>query len=328
MPSWPRIIPPELLDLYIADDHSTDGTSALIARYAEQTRGTIASTVVENATLDNRAELPAVHGVTVPPAAGSLRGKANAIHAAVESCDHALLIVTDADCAPPPQWVRRHVAYFSDDAVGMVCGHTHVDARSLFEAMQALDWAYLLTTCSVFVEMGRPVTAMGNNMAFRRTAYEAVGGYPALPFSVTEDYVLFRTVAEDSGFEVRYPFDSGLRTYTLPLNRISDVYQQRRRWARGGMQAPPWVYGLYTVVHLAHLLLLVAIFVAPPAALIALVTKAGADFALLWVALGKSGRRRLLRAFGLFELYLATYLTALPTMLLLFPRINWKDRKL
>ena len=318
--------PPELLDLYIADDHSTDGTAAVIQHY--QQRAERVAVAVGESSLDEAPEQPRIHYVRVPDADGHLRGKANAIHAAIEACDHALLLVTDADCAPPPGWARSHVAYFQDETVGLVCGHTYVEHATPLEALQALDWSYLLASASVLVETGRPVTAMGNNMAFRRAAYEAVGGYPALPFSVTEDYVLFKTVADHSGFRVRFPLDPALHNTTLPLARLREVYQQRRRWARGGMRAPLWVHSIYAIGHLAHLLPLVALVLAPWAGLAAIGVKTGADFVLLRTALRPSGRLGLLRAFPIFEAYLFVYMVTLPTVLAIFPRINWKDRKL
>jgi hypothetical protein len=271
---------------------------------------------------------PAIRYVAVPDAAGHLVGKANAVHAAVEASDEPLLLVTDADCAPPPGWVRRHVAYFGDPAVGMVCGHAEVEHRTTSEAVQALDWAFLLATCSALAETGRPVTAMGNNMAFRRAAYEAVGGYPAFPFSVTEDYVLFRAVSERSGFRVRFPLDPGLRLKTLPLPRWRDVYAQRRRWARGGLRAPAWAYGVYVVAHLAHLLPLVALVAAPPYGLAAIAAKAGADAALLGAALRHGEQRGLLRVFAFFEAALFAYMATLPATVALLPRIRWKGREL
>lgn len=336
--------PPDRLTIYVADDHSTDGTAALVRRYGRQGEGgtgrvegrdgderlshPLPSLFLSHPLTPPHPHTPNVRYVAVPEPVGRLVGKANAIHAAVEASDEPLLLVTDADCAPPTGWVRRHVAYFEDPALGLVCGHAEVAHRTPFEAMQALDWAFLLATCSVLAEAGWPLTAMGNNMALRRTAYEAVGGYPALPFSVTEDYVLFRTVAARSGFRVRYPFDPGLRTETLPLARWRDVYAQRRRWARGGLQAPLWARGLYGVVHLAHLLPLVALAVTPLAGLGALAVKAGADAAFLWVALKHGGQRRLLRVFPRFEAALFAYTTTLPAVLALFPRVHWKGRRL
>lgn len=323
--------PAGLLDILVADDHSTDATAAVIERYRARTEAAIPAGIDED---DEPAErvLPSVRRVVVPDPEGELRGKAHAIHAAVEACDHDLLLVTDADCAPPPDWARNLVRYFDDPEVGMVCGQTYVEAEGRhggwLSELQALDWQFLLSATSFLVETGRPVTAMGNNMAFRRETYEAVGGYPALPFSVTEDYMLFKAVYEQTAYRLRFPADPALRNYTLPLTRLTDVYQQRRRWARGGLRARPWVYATYGVVHLAHLIPLALLLAAPALGLGLLGLKAGANFALLWAALGPSGRRAYLRTFPAFEAYFTIYVITLPLVLLFFPRINWKDRKL
>jgi len=306
--------PVDRLDIFVADDHSTDGTANVIRQFQQDS---------------GEAAGHAIHYVAVPDAADHLQGKANALHAAVGESGHEILLVTDADCAPPPDWARNYAAYFAADPyVGMVCGQAYVEHHTLLDAVQALDWSYLLTSASVLTEMGRPATAMGNNMAFRRTAYEAVGGYPALPFSVTEDYVLFQTVARQTNFRVRFPLDPGLHTITLPLKRLVDVYRQRRRWARGGLRAPLWLYALYLIAHLAHLLPAIALFVAPFWALSLIALKIFGDLSLLWVALGVSQRRKLLRAFPLFEAYLFAYMISLPLALAVSWRINWKNRKL
>ena len=305
--------PADRLDIFVADDHSTDDTANVIQQFQQRS---------------GEAAGPAVHCVTVPDPVGHLQGKANALHAAIAASDHEILLITDADCAPPLDWARNHAAYFADPKVGMVCGQAYVEHHTLLDAVQALDWSYLLTSASILTETGRPATAMGNNMAFRRTAYEAVGGYPALPFSVTEDYVLFQTVARQTNFRVRFPLDPGLHTITLPLKRLVDVYRQRRRWARGGLRAPAWLYTLYLIAHLAHLLPAIGLFVAPFWALSLIALKIFGDFSLLWVALGISQRRKLLRAFPLFEAYLFAYMISLPTVLAVSRRINWKNRQL
>lgn len=305
--------PPDRLDIYIADDHSTDGTADVIRQFGLAT------------TANGK---PSVSYMPVPEAVGDLHGKANALHAAIEAGDHEIILITDADCAPPPVWARNHAAYFADPVVGMVCGPTLVEHRTLLDAVQALDWTYLLTAASILSEWGRPVTAMGNNMGVRRAAYEAVGGYPSLPFSVTEDYVLFQTIARRSDFRVRFPFDAGLHTVTLPLKRLAEMYGQRRRWARGGLHAPTWLYSLFVTSHLAHLLPVIGLVVAPWWGLSLILLKALGDFSLLWVSLGVGRRRKLLTAFLAFEIYFFAYMVSLPLGLAVSRRINWKNRKL
>ena len=84
--------PADRFDIYIADDHSTDNTAEVIRRFQD---------------LSKDGAGPTVLYVPVPDTVGSLVGKANAIHAAVNVSDQEILVITDADCAPPSDWARK-----------------------------------------------------------------------------------------------------------------------------------------------------------------------------------------------------------------------------
>jgi 1,2-diacylglycerol 3-beta-glucosyltransferase len=347
--------PPERLLVVVADDHSADGTAAVAARYRDAVRLAVSPAVVATggapAADDARGDgagpglaalpldRPRVLGVRVPDG-GPLRGKAAALHAGVEASaafDPALLLFTDADCAPPPGWCRAMAARLAEPGVGLVCGRTEVEAADAagrarpMAVAEALDWTYLLTAAAVLTEAGHPASGMGNNMGLRRAAYDAVGGYPGVPFSVTEDHALFLAVARRTPWRVRFPLDAALAVRTLPLARLAEVYGQRRRWARGGLRAGPLLTAVYVVTYLGHLAVLAALGLAAagavppglPAALLA--AKLGADYGLLRAALAPP-KRRLLRAFPAAAALLFLYATTLPLALLLAPRVRWKGR--
>lgn len=323
--------PADRLTIYVANDHSTDRTAEVIERYRQRTeRRTLALVGADAPEAEaERPTLPEVVAVTVAPPQGHVQGKANALHSAIGRSDEALLLVTDADCAPPPGWARRMVEYLVEDPRrGAVAGQSLVEGQGLVATVQALDWAYLLTSASALAAIGRDATAMGNNMAMRRSAYEAVGGYPALPFSVTEDYELWRFIRLHPDYDTHFPVDGATSNRTLPLHQLADIYMQRRRWARGGMRAKPWLYAVYGLTHLAHLLPFIGLFVAPLLTLAVLGAKWTAELALLWVGLAQDDRRHRLWAFPAFEAILHVYMSTLPYVLLFFPRIEWKDRKL
>ena len=99
------------------------------------------------------------------------------------------------------------------------------------------------------------------------------------------------------------------------------------RWARGGLNAGPVLWAAYVLAHLAHLIPLLALAVAPLAGLGALAVKMGADALHLRAVLRRGGGGRLsARAFLLFEAWLFAYMSTLPLALLLAPRIRWKGR--
>lgn len=298
------------LDIFVADDHSSDGTRSIIQTYVEQ----------------SECSGHRVHYVEVPDQQGHLVGKANALHAAIEVSDHDYILITDADCRPGPHWAATHARYSANPDIGIVSGHAYISGNSLFASLQALDWTYLLSTASMFAEMGKPITAMGNNMGIKHAAYEAIGGYPALPFSVTEDYVLFRAVSEQANFVVRYPVDPELSLLTLPVESFRQMFSQRRRWARGGLAAPLWVRALYLNTFLAYLLPLIGLVLFPFTAVLVLSARLLADFAMLFISLRAGNRRHRLLAFLPFEISMHAYSLALPFVLLLSPGIDWKGR--
>lgn len=295
---------PGRLTVYLADDHSTDGTASVVRHY--QANG-----------------FETLRLVTVPSPGGALHGKANALHAAIQASNEPVLLITDADCAPPPGWARAMVATLATPETGMVCGRTAVAPNgSLSAEIEALDWAYLLTGAGFLAEQGRPVTGMGNNMAVWREAYEAVGGYPALPFSVTEDYALLRAIADTTSWRVRFPNDPALVNQTLPVGSLAAVYRQRARWARGGIRAPRWVYPLYAALLGVPVLLVIGLALAPGFALTALGIKLAADAFLLRCVLG----RYRLGALLAWEVFLIGYTLSLPIYLIVRRRLRWKGR--
>jgi cellulose synthase/poly-beta-1,6-N-acetylglucosamine synthase-like glycosyltransferase len=211
--------------------------------------------------------------------------------------------------------------------VALTGGLTLMEEQTSADTAQSLDWGFLLGVASAMTEAGLPATAMGNNLAFTREAYESVGGYPGLPFSVTEDYALFKAIAESGLWRVRFPLRPETVVRTLPARSFAHAYRQRRRWARGGMRAGPLMWGAYTLAHLAHLVPLLGLVLSPLAGLGALAVKLGADALHLRVVLNRAGGGRLRpRAFIQFEAFLFLYMSTLPVALLLAPRIRWKGR--
>ncbi len=304
--------PADKLTVVVADDHSTDDTARIVQQIA--------------AARDGRQ--PALRYLRVPDPTDHVRGKALALHTAFEAVDADVVLITDADCAPVPTWARTMAHVFADDGVGIACGFARIETRDghAFDRVQALDWSLLLTAVSAAAEAGVPATGMGNAMGVRRAAYLAVGGYPALPFSVTEDFTLVRAVVTRTDWHVRFPPDAASVVWTLPADGIGATYRQRRRWARGGLGNDPWVLPLYVLLWAVHTFLIAGLAIAPLAGLAALAVKTlGDGLALSAAARRVGGRVRLLPLLATVA-FVTGYLVTLPFSMALQPRIGWKGR--
>ncbi len=209
--------PAHLLEVLLGDDHSTDRTAA----------------VAEAAM---RGFAGQFRVVPIGDNLGAARGKANVLAYLAQQATTEFLFITDADIAVPATWVETLLAQVAP-GVGTVTGITAVCGPRLFDHLQGLDWLLSLGMVQVVSELGRPVTAMGNNMLVTRAAYQATGGYETLPFSVTEDFTLFAAVRAQ-GFGFRHVFEVGARADSLPMPTWAALLRQRRRWLRGVQQLP------------------------------------------------------------------------------------------
>lgn len=204
--------PAELLEILVGDDGSTDGTAA----------------VAEAAM---RGFAGHFRVIPIVDTLGQARGKANVLAHLTRHATTDYFFITDADIRLPATWITGLLAH-AGPGVGTVTGITAVRGPRLFHQLQGVDWLLSLGLVQVVSDLGRPVTAMGNNMLVTRAAYEATGGYEALPFSVTEDLALFKAVLA-AGFGFRQVFEAGVRADSLPMPSWTALLRQRRRWLRG-----------------------------------------------------------------------------------------------
>lgn len=169
------------------------------------------------------------------------KGKANVLAqlAYAAGQEPEFLFTTDADIAVPPSWVKAMLSHFSA-GTGLLSGITMVEGQSFFPRMQGYDWALgigLAKAYSYLPVVGKTLSVMGNNMAVRKEAYQKVGGYESIPFSVTEDFALHRELTH-VGFDSKLIFDPAVKAFTLPVRSWNSLLHQRRRWMEGALQLP------------------------------------------------------------------------------------------
>ncbi|MCC2545368.1 glycosyltransferase [Hymenobacter sp. BT175] len=299
--------PPELVEVLLGNDASTDQTRAVAEQAMQGYAGSFRClTITENL--------------------GQARGKANVLaHLAWEATTEYFLI-TDADIAVPPGWVEAMVSY-ATGPVGTVTGLTLVRGPRLLDQLQGMDWLFSLGLVQVVADRSVPVTAMGNNMLVTRAAYEATGGYEQLPFSIVEDYALFvATVAQ--GFSFRNVFRPEVLAFSLPVPSVPRLLQQRRRWLRGVEGLPGWLkatllfYGLFYAA-----LLPLAFLMGIEVAVGVWAAKMVLQGLMVWFCFRRAGQPAPWWLMPAFELYSLGLGTALAVYRLLPLEFEWKGRR-
>lgn len=300
--------PRDKTEIIVVDDGSTDRTAEIADEFVRS---------------DGRFRL-----IRAEPGKDHLRGKANALAQGIKQSKSEILFFTDADCIVPTGWIRGIVPYHGKE-IGVVAGFTLLTARRAFEGMQALDWFFLFGAAASTAGWGIPLTAVGNNLSTSRTAYEGVGGFRGLPFSVTEDYTLVQSIWQKLKQEVRYVISLETLVTSKPCTTVRDLFRQKQRWGVGGLDMVPRGFLLMGIHFALHLALFVGIISGLFGAVaFAAAVKIVADLIFLWKPLNRFRAYHLLKHFFLFELYYSVYELVLPFVALLSKRVIWKERSL
>ncbi|MCS7014355.1 MAG: glycosyltransferase [Chloroherpetonaceae bacterium] len=294
--------PKEKLEIIVSDGASTDRTCEIVSQYAAR-----------------YSFITLHHADQNQP----IRGKANAIHQAVLRARGEFIMMTDADCTVQPTWIRHTLSYFTDD-VGLVCGITIPRPTDAFATIQMLDWCYILGVSSGRASIGFPIGGIGNNFNFRKTTYHEIGGYAKLRFSVTEDFALFQAILR-SRWKIVFPILYETHNQTEPMPTFSELYEQKKRWSLGGLDASLVHAFLAGFMFFAHLFPVLAFFILPLTTALALLgLKLLSDALLLLPVLVRLRQVRTLWAFPLFELYYFLFVFAAPLILSLSRNVVWK----
>jgi cellulose synthase/poly-beta-1,6-N-acetylglucosamine synthase-like glycosyltransferase len=249
--------PKENLQILIGDDNSEDETAALVNEFIKDKPQFELIKIVRDFTavrdLQSRAK----------PVTNKLKGKPNVLTQLAHHATGEYLFFTDADIEVPADWIQNMLPHFKSN-VGVVTGITTMKTNKFplwgLGGFQALEWLYYLSIMRLLALFNIPLTAMGNNMAVTRKAYDAVGGYENIPFSITEDYALFRAIL-DKGFRFIQLFDRRVLTVSKPVPTFSQLLIQRKRWMYGAISLP-WTtrLGVYFNALLLPFLILLGIF--------------------------------------------------------------------
>jgi cellulose synthase/poly-beta-1,6-N-acetylglucosamine synthase-like glycosyltransferase len=293
------------LEVWIGNDHSEDRTGELVTAFIR--------------------DKPHFQLLDVTGRVGTARGKANVLAQLAMRATGEYLFFTDADVQVPPTWIKSMLAAWKRH-VGLVNGVTLVAGEGLAARLQAIEWVYAISLMRRFAERKLPITAMGNNMMTTREAYHATGGYQHLPFSITEDYQLFRCILA-KGFGFRQAFNPGVLAFTAPAGSWRHLLQQRKRWMTGAMQLP-WYQKAFVF---AEALLVPAVgtlsFYKPLWAGLLFALRAALIAGEVYGALGRLGQRHRFRDVWPYLPYHFLVVTANVLYYLLPVPVVWKGRK-
>lgn len=199
---WPK----ELLEVIVVDDASTDGTAEIV-----------------------RSMMRTWPGLRLVISQGE--GKKAAITHGVNEAGGEWLVLTDADARCGPKRIARIMEAVATHAPDILLMPVETLGNGSFlQTLQADEQAALLGAAAGMALQGRPLLANGANMAFRKHAFLAVGGYAGDKWASGDDVILLRRMLK-AGKHAAYLLHPDVLVTVQAENGMRAFWRQRLRWA-------------------------------------------------------------------------------------------------
>lgn len=306
-------------EIIIVDDRSDDGTGDVVESY--------------------RSMFPVLRLVRVNELPAGAAPKKHALETGIAASTGEILCFTDADCIPPPHWLRRVESVFSPQTgvvVGMYAPAWEADATgpSFVGGIlrRFIDYERFKTSALAAGSAGLRFAwlASGSNFAYRRSVFDEVGGFTGQHRSLSGDDDLFvQRVRRTTQWQVVALTDPEATVRTVLPSRWKTFLLQRMRHFSAGRSYDPAAKILLAVYHgsnsLATLALLGAILHPTSVFLTAYVCKVCSDLVLLVAGDMRLRRASAWRWFLPLELMNVVFVAVAGPVGLL-TRVRWKER--
>ncbi|HEX9253031.1 MAG TPA: glycosyltransferase [Ignavibacteriaceae bacterium] len=207
--------PPEKFEIIFVNDSSEDNSLQLLENLPKKKNVTIYS-------------VPHDYSVNAH--------KKRAIRFGIEKSKSDIIVTTDADCFHNKEWLTNLLKYM-DNETGFVSGPVEfISNNNLFSQMQKLEFAGLVITGAGLIGYGNPIICNAANIAYRKNAFEEVGGFTyQMKLSSGDDELLMQKIHRDTDYKIKFALDKEAMVSTEPNPTIKDFYRQRKRWASKGL---------------------------------------------------------------------------------------------
>lgn len=158
------------------------------------------------------------------------RGKKAAITTGIAVATHEIIVLSDADTRCGPLRLRRIAESMRETQADLVIAPVWTEGSGILGGLQEEEQAALLGVAMGSADSGSPLLAYGSNMAFRKKAFHAVGGYHGDRYASGDDHFLLQRMRMN-GKRVSALLHPDALVMTSAVNTWREFLSQRLRWA-------------------------------------------------------------------------------------------------
>jgi cellulose synthase/poly-beta-1,6-N-acetylglucosamine synthase-like glycosyltransferase len=202
--------PTDKFEVIWVDDASQDGTAEIIKSYSGRQ---VNWQLIQIKKKDQK-----------------LKGKKAALNLAIEQARGEIILTTDADCRVPENWLTTMAAAFDNETI-MVLGHSVLEQKKGFlDKLLRFDNLFSGIMVAAPTLAGFPISSVGRNMAYRKSAYLNAGGFDQLSQHKSGDDVhlteLFRRKLKG---KITFCSAPGSFTFTKTPDSFKEIFLQQIR---------------------------------------------------------------------------------------------------
>lgn len=221
--------PARLFEVIVIDDHSTDTTAGIVRQF------------------------PSVK--LIQSKESNINSyKKKAIETGIAAATGKLIVTTDADCLPLPNWLSVIASFKEETNAAFIASPVAFENNSsLLQVFQALDFMTLQGITAAAVYKKNLSMCNGANLAYEKKAFEEVNGFAGIDTIASgDDMLLMHKIWIQYPEKVYYLKSKDVIVSTQPMKTWKTFFNQRIRWASKAR--------LYDDKRIVTVLLLVYIF--------------------------------------------------------------------